>query len=53
MTPAEWNEAAERGRSMAAQAVATDPEARARVEAKFGQDFCRQRWPEAYKENSQ
>ena len=48
MTPEEIAEAKERGRLMAAQAVISNPEARHRVESKYGIEHCRQRWPEAY-----
>lgn len=48
MTAAEFTEAAERGRLMAARALTVDPEARYRVESKYGKQFCIDRWPEAY-----
>lgn len=48
MTPEEIAEAKERGRSMAAQAIICNPEARERVESKYGIEHCKQRWPEAY-----
>jgi hypothetical protein len=53
MTPAgmsgqEYAQAAEWGRRMAANQIATDPEARARVERAFGKDYCMNRYPEAY-----
>jgi len=42
-------DAAERGRLMAAHRIASDPEARARVEAELGREVCRANWPEAYR----
>ena len=48
MTPEEIAIAQERGRSMAAQAILCCPDARQRVETKYGIDFCKNRWPEAY-----
>lgn len=44
-TPAE---AREIGRLMTAHKVATDPEAKARVESVYGVAYCQQRYPEAY-----
>lgn len=49
MSQRDWDEACERGRLAAASRVATNLEARIRVETAFGIDFCRKRWPEAYK----
>jgi len=49
MTPDEIAIARERGRSMAAQAVRCNPEKRKEMEDRFGREFCRARWPEAYK----
>lgn len=43
-----YQAAQERGRALAAEAMRTDPDARARVEAKYGADFCSKRYPEAY-----
>ena len=37
-----------KGRLMAAQAIAQNPDQRRRVEEKFGLDYCKARWPEAY-----
>jgi hypothetical protein len=48
MTAAEFTEASERSRILAAQNITSDPEARYRVESKFGKQFCIDRWPEAY-----
>jgi len=48
MTPAEYAEAAERGRSMAALALRDDPDKRAQVEAMAGRGYCQRRYPEAY-----
>jgi len=45
-------EAEERGRKMAERMVSTNPDARARVEAKFGVDYCKRRYPLAYQENA-
>lgn len=42
-------EAAERGRLLSAQVIMDDPDARKRVEAEFGVEFCRAQYPEAYK----
>lgn len=42
-------DAAERGRLMAAHKIATDPEARARVEQMFGVEYCMANYPEAYR----
>ena len=44
----EFRRACERGRLWAASNIAVDPEVRTMVEAKYGVDFCRHRWPEAY-----
>jgi hypothetical protein len=43
--------AAEKGRLLAAQNIARDPEARKRCEEAYGVGYCRLRWPEAYKAN--
>ncbi len=48
MTPAEYAEAAERGRSMAALALRDDPDKLAQVEAMAGRGYCQRRYPEAY-----
>lgn len=40
---------AERGRLLAAHQIATDPEARKRVEDTFGVELARQQYPEAYR----
>ena len=42
-------EATEKGRLLAAHEVATNPEARARVEAAFGIEVCKLHYPEAYR----
>lgn len=47
----EFRRACERGRLMAAEAVRVNPAKKAEMEARFGLERCRQRWPEAYKEN--
>jgi len=39
----------ENGRLYAAWCVATFPEKRKEVEERFGVEYCRQRWPEAYR----
>lgn len=41
--------AMENGRLYAAWCIAEHPEQRKRVEEQFGVDFCRIRWPEAYR----
>lgn len=46
----EFVKACERGRLQAAYVVATDPVKKAEMEARFGVERCRQRWPEAYQE---
>lgn len=51
MTPDEVMMAKERGRLMAAQAVIANPESRKRVEVQYGIEFCKNRWPEAYRRN--
>lgn len=43
-------EAEERGRAMAERMVASNPDAKARVEAKFGVAYCQRRYPLAYQE---
>lgn len=48
MTPEEIAIARERGRSTAAQAIICNPESRRRVEERFGLEYCKQRYPEAY-----
>jgi hypothetical protein len=48
MSFSEYAEAEERGRRMAAAKIASDPEARKRVEAVYGETFCRSRYPESY-----
>ena len=40
--------ARERGRLLAAQAIANNPEQRKVVEAVYGESYARQRYPEAY-----
>ena len=40
--------AAEKGRLLAAQAIAHNPEQRKRVEDVYGLDACKRRYPEAY-----
>jgi hypothetical protein len=40
--------AMEKGRLFAARAIAADPEARKRVEDRYGVDYCIARYPEAY-----
>lgn len=42
-------EAAERGRLLTAHGMAVDPEGRARLEASYGIEYCRRRYPEAYR----
>lgn len=42
-------DAAERGRLLTAQLISNDPEARSRIEDGFGVEFCRQMYPEAYR----
>lgn len=44
----EFRRASERGRLMAVAAIASDPVKRAEMEARFGVERCRQRWPEVY-----
>jgi len=51
MTSLEVAVAMERGRQMAARKVAEDPEARRRVEDAYGVEYCRRRYPEAYRGN--
>jgi len=48
----EYEVAKERGRLMAAEALRLDLPHRRRMEKRFGERFCRQRWPEAYQERS-
>lgn len=45
----EQPDAAERGRLMTAQLLASDPERRQRQEEMFGIDFCRAQYPEVYR----
>jgi hypothetical protein len=40
--------AIEKGRLLAAQNLARDPDARKRCEEKFGLEFCKRQWPEVY-----
>ena len=42
-------EAAERGRLLAASRIAEDQEVRNRMEDRYGLDFCKAQYPEAYK----
>ncbi len=42
-------DAAEKGRLTAAHSIASDPEARRRVEDAFGVEFCVKMYPEAYR----
>jgi hypothetical protein len=49
MTYSEITEAEEKGRSLAEQEIARDPEAKARVEAAFGLEYCKRRYPLAYR----
>ena len=46
----EFRRACERGRALAAIAVKLNPVTKAEMEARFGTERCRQRWPEAYQE---
>jgi hypothetical protein len=48
LTPDQIAEFSERGRSRAAVAILLNPDARTRVEEKYGIEFCKKRWPEAY-----
>lgn len=48
MSYVEMVEAEERGRAMAERMVSINPDAKARVEAKFGVDYCKRRYPLAY-----
>ena len=41
--------AAERGRLLAAQAIANNPDQKKRVEDTYGVAYCQRRWPEAYR----
>lgn len=45
----QWDEAAERGRRMAAAMIAENPEQRKLVESVYGKAYCRNRYPEAYR----
>lgn len=45
----EWDQAAERGRLMAQEVMKVDPEQRKLVESVYGITYCRNRYPEAYK----
>ena len=40
--------AAERGRLFAARAIIENPDQRKLCEQRFGKEYCRRRWPEAY-----
>ena len=40
--------AAERGRLLAAQAMVNNPEQKKTVEAVYGVDYCKRRYPEVY-----
>lgn len=51
MSPKEYSIASEKGRQMAALNLILNPQQKKVVEARYGKDFCRRRWPEAYKEN--
>jgi hypothetical protein len=44
--------AAEKGRLLAARAIATDPEARKRVVDAYGEAYVRARYPEAFARSS-
>lgn len=44
----DYVQARERGRSMAAAVVASNPVKKLEMEARFGVERCRQIWPEAY-----
>lgn len=44
----DYDVARERGRALAANSIATNPEARAAVEAKYGVEKCMIQYPEAY-----
>ena len=41
--------AAEKGRLLAAKAIAENPDQRKRVEDVLGVSYCKLRWPEAYR----
>lgn len=41
--------AQERGRALAARAIANNPEQRKIVESTYGEDYCKRRYPEAYR----
>ncbi len=49
MDPVEWGIASERGRLIAAANMAESSEARKRVEDAYGVEYCRNRYPEAYR----
>ena len=49
LTPLEIAEAEEKGRWMAASMMYHNVESRTRVEAEFGIEYCRQRYPEVYR----
>jgi hypothetical protein len=51
MSQREIDTAMERGRQMAARKMAEDAEARRRVEDVYGVEYCRRRYPEAYRGN--
>ena len=40
--------AMEKGRLLAAKALAENPDQRKRTEEQFGIEYCKKRWPEAY-----
>ena len=44
--------AAERGRLLAAQAMANNPEQKKTVEAVYGVEYCKRRYPEAYQSHA-
>lgn len=50
MSYQEMVQAEEKGRMMAARKMAEDPQARKRVEEVYGEDYCRRRYPEVYRE---
>jgi len=52
MTYLEFAQARERGLRLAAEALRVNPEKRREMEARKGEAFCRNRWPEAYSKES-
>ncbi len=48
MSQQDFDEAAERGRSMAEAYLAKDPVQRLMVESQFGIEYCKARYPLAY-----